>query len=598
DINNIKWIKHGNVSASGAKGTTDWVTISAARVPFNYASTENNRVMFKIRDTYAGGYFRSPRVFKRGFKVSISSLDWSNLNPDGVVSEINPDFTIYAQSPDGLDVSSVVCEYSVDGGGNWQVHTARCSGKSGSKRKETVSVENVPFVQDGAKGNKIRFSIKTSDGTLLKSAEYPVKLKLAPEISDLKQERQGASVDFTMSVNDTGGLRVGSQENGLNEETVIYFPLNENADDLSGNGFDGELIGNVSFKNTDSWKSKMGQEKMLYFDGSGGYVDAGYGYMGRSRSFCISAWVKAENGGPAIAVGGINTNESLVFSFKDGYVQINANDAFNTPLEMSSPAGSFSYNKWHHITFTWKGSHVSPAKLFINGNLVAEKLWNFNGWLLQKLMPFRLGVSVNGSDYYKGYLDEVQLVSRVLSEKEIAAAYYSGAYRYTTDGGSVWSDWMKGVFDVDDDAKTAGILSLSAVPFSENADSLNRIQVVVRDVNGNAVVKEYLSLPDGAVLGMKTVLEPVLFEVSPNPFRYNTNISFTVTGQPQTMELSIYDISGTKVRQFGPVLFDTGTHSFTWDGTGEYGQKLSFGSYLAVFRQGNQSYKRLMMFLN
>ncbi|MCK4339941.1 MAG: T9SS type A sorting domain-containing protein [Candidatus Cloacimonetes bacterium] len=65
----------------------------------------------------------------------------------------------------------------------------------------------------------------------------------------------------------------------------------------------------------------------------------------------------------------------------------------------------------------------------------------------------------------------------------------------------------------------------------------------------------------------------------PNPFMYNTNISFSVKNSSQ-IQLDIYNIKGQKVRNILIHRMKGGYHEIEWDGKDENGNQLSTGIYL------------------
>lgn len=72
---------------------------------------------------------------------------------------------------------------------------------------------------------------------------------------------------------------------------------------------------------------------------------------------------------------------------------------------------------------------------------------------------------------------------------------------------------------------------------------------------------------------------------SPNPFRVDTNIEFTVE-RPHHVELTVYDVRGHVVRTLVDDIFDPGPHRVLWDGTDSQGQRVSPGVYLIGLRAG------------
>ncbi len=82
----------------------------------------------------------------------------------------------------------------------------------------------------------------------------------------------------------------------------------------------------------------------------------------------------------------------------------------------------------------------------------------------------------------------------------------------------------------------------------------------------------------------------------PNPFNPSTTIAFTlpVTG---TAELTVFDITGRKVRTLMEGTLSPGAHSVVWDGRDDSGVAVSSGVYLSRLRMGSMTATGRMMLL-
>ncbi|MBF0433434.1 MAG: T9SS type A sorting domain-containing protein, partial [Fibrobacteria bacterium] len=570
-----------NVSATGTDGTKDWVTITAKRVPFNKTGDRWNKVMFKITDKYPYQYHRNARTWRKHFTVKIDTLDWTNLSNEGLVTSVPADMSVNIESAAGIDVSSVICEYTTDGGATWNVHPAECSGDANSTDKETVTVKTVPFSDDKAGLNKIRFSILAGTDTL-KSAEYPVMVKLTPVFASMKPVRSGSNLDVSLNVQDESGLAIGSQEVPAREESVLLLHLNGDVKDASGNGYDGAVRGNPQFVSHSSWKTGAGNENLLYFDGTGDYVDVGFRYFGRSKAVTVSAWVKAENGGPAICFGSNESAETVIMSFATDKVSFIAWNSSRKQYKLNTAAGSFSYNEWHHVAFVFDGT---DAKCYVDGKLQGSADWtDFNLW---KSRPLRLGNNTNRWSFYKGYMDEVHVISRALTAVEIANDHNSGLYRYTNDGGATWTAWETPTFDKANGTKELVKASMSALSLPTKADSLNRIQLAARDANGNTGSREFILMGDDVVSVDAGTITIGKINLYPNPFRDKTFLNFSIS-KGQDVKLVIYGINGEMVRNYSTRFYAAGKHSISWDGSDNAGNALSLGQYYAKIKIGSK----------
>lgn len=83
---------------------------------------------------------------------------------------------------------------------------------------------------------------------------------------------------------------------------------------------------------------------------------------------------------------------------------------------------------------------------------------------------------------------------------------------------------------------------------------------------------------------------------SPNPFNASTTLSYTLPAESHTT-LTIYDITGRKVRELVSGEMPAGRHTALWDGRGENGVTVSSGIYLSQLRAGGMSATARMLFL-
>jgi len=87
----------------------------------------------------------------------------------------------------------------------------------------------------------------------------------------------------------------------------------------------------------------------------------------------------------------------------------------------------------------------------------------------------------------------------------------------------------------------------------------------------------------------------VLHENYPNPFNPLTNIEFEmISAQP--IKLTIYDITGKKVKTIANDVYSVGRHKVQWDATNESGHRVTSGVYI-YFLQTERSVKSRKMIL-
>ncbi len=83
--------------------------------------------------------------------------------------------------------------------------------------------------------------------------------------------------------------------------------------------------------------------------------------------------------------------------------------------------------------------------------------------------------------------------------------------------------------------------------------------------------------------------------IQPNPFRNSVNIGFTVLNS-QNVCVTVYDVTGRKVRTLADQSYEPGRFSLAWDGSDNKGGALSSGVYFCrIETEGNQITNKLIL---
>ena len=219
----------------------------------------------------------------------------------------------------------------------------------------------------------------------------------------------------------------------LNTGLVGHFPLDENGDDISGNGHHGTPQGGVSFVND----PERGQ--VASFDGVDGVIDMGdvddFEVLDGSMSFAV--WVKTAFDG----ADGMNILTMIERQENfGGYRFLIRNDCSSGALDFSvnydwssgeqlTVAASSRINdgNWHHVCGVVDRGE-DTVHLYIDGiDDIAETGCS---WLPQAdstgfgssdsgTAPFILGNRHETSTYLNGLIDEVRVYRRALSQAEV-----------------------------------------------------------------------------------------------------------------------------------------------------------------------------------
>ena len=212
---------------------------------------------------------------------------------------------------------------------------------------------------------------------------------------------------------------------------VGWWPFNGNADDESGNGNDGLVIGPMLTEDRD------GNSNSAY-EFSGTYTDSDVitgdcsSFPDGNTSRTISFWYYAndlESGTvtQAIGYGGNSCGQSFNMNFNNpdagsGKYEVQGHClAFHTYTDIPSPINNF----WHNLTVTYNSS---VFKFYNDGILVFESSpTSLNVFTESKIFCFGKQSSQNGNNVYtapswKGFdgkLDDIGIWDRVLTECEI-----------------------------------------------------------------------------------------------------------------------------------------------------------------------------------
>ena len=206
------WSQWTAATCTGTNGTTALQTITASQVPFASDSIVNNSLRFCILDV-GGNNASSPM-----YTVKIDSTppgNWALVSPAGWYTlNQRPTVNITVQDTgSGLNVTTVSAEYSTNGGQSWSaVPTVACLGASGSTAAEIVSALTVPFDNDSADQNCIRFKVFDITGKSNTSAMFIIMVESngppAPNLAPEPQFTRGCSntVSWNISGASVSGL--------------------------------------------------------------------------------------------------------------------------------------------------------------------------------------------------------------------------------------------------------------------------------------------------------------------------------------------------------------------------------------------------------
>lgn len=228
---------------------------------------------------------------------------------------------------------------------------------------------------------------------------------------------------------------------------VGWWPFNGNANDESGNGFNGTVIG--ATLTTD----RNGNANSAYYFNYYQEIQTQFNLISGSQSRTFSFWMKNSNGQKTISplwYGGNPDQPQLGAAFNILFNRNETLDQCGCWPDIIQGVGlgadwvyylkqlSTGDNQWHFYVFTLnQGDAFSEVQIFVDGNLLTSgENFNYNGNAANvvntvAITPLIIGKSWANIAYPSDiqmrapteYLDDIAIYNRALSPEEITALY-------------------------------------------------------------------------------------------------------------------------------------------------------------------------------
>jgi hypothetical protein len=440
-----------------------------------------------------------------------------------------------------------------------------------------------------------------------------------------------------------------SQRFPENESILAYYPFNGNANDESGNGFNGELFGSISLTSDQQGNSASA----FHFDGDdeSSRIVISDNIPLANQSHTISLRIKPDPGaydgnahlfghGVTIANNGLhsrfNGSENIQYAFWGNDI------SFDHPFPES--------NDWHHLVYTYDNM-TNERKLYADGSLVGVNTaspYTGNG-------PFVIGGHVfdYGGSPWHGKIDDFIVWDVALSEDQVAEiSDQLPSFTFGDDGltefkliafmneGTFQSEVMTG-YSVDNIAPgtpqslTAAIvedgINLIWDPSTDDDFQYFLIEKSIDDAFSLPVIYEvqesyyldieyemnqsyfyrllsvdnsgnqssYSEIVETAVLTIQDDLIPEQFALHqnyPNPFNPTTQIRFD-TAENVMVSIKVFDLMGREIKTLLNSDKTAGYHSIQWDATNSIGEGVSAGMYFYTIQAGEYRSTKKMVLL-
>ena len=210
---------------------------------------------------------------------------------------------------------------------------------------------------------------------------------------------------------------------------VAEYPFNGNANDVSGNNYNGTVYGPV----LDANRFNVPNTAYL-FDATDDYIEVadppnGDLDISASSDFSISVWIKSL-GPSGIEQNIVNKKRMVGGNFFEGYRLVLFGDSgvrwqlqdvngFNPQIEGSSKVMD---NLWHHVVAIRDGAN-SLMKLYVDGQEDATPITDNTTGTLDCADPLWIGKVGFYNEFFNGAIDDVKFFDCVLDPAEVDSIY-------------------------------------------------------------------------------------------------------------------------------------------------------------------------------
>lgn len=203
----------------------------------------------------------------------------------------------------------------------------------------------------------------------------------------------------------------------LSTGLVLYYPMDGNTNDASGNNINGTIAGGVT-----ATKNRFdATSTALAFNGSNGYIDVPDGVYFNGSDFSISSWVKMNSYGSwarLMDFGNGPANNNVLVGLTNGTTGRPAAEIYvstATGGQITSPSTTLPVAQWALLTYTWSNG---TGRLYINGTQVVSGTQATPNNILRTLNY--IGRSNWSNDAYaNASFDDFRIYNRMLSVSEI-----------------------------------------------------------------------------------------------------------------------------------------------------------------------------------
>lgn len=225
------------------------------------------------------------------------------------------------------------------------------------------------------------------------------------------------TTDVTINQSPDGMGMNSALLSSLSSGLVLYYPMNGNANDASGNGLNGTMVGGVT-ATMDRFGNAGGA---LLFNGSNGYIDVPDGVYFNGSSFTVSCWVKTNNYATWSRVfdfGNGPGNNNVLMAVTNGTSGRPAAEVYNGTTsggQISSPSTTIPTGQWSLLVFTWS---AGTGRLYMNGTQLVSGTITAPQNVVRTICYIGRS-NWSGDAYANGAFDDFRIYNRTLSSAEM-----------------------------------------------------------------------------------------------------------------------------------------------------------------------------------
>jgi hypothetical protein len=326
----------------------------------------------------------------------------------------------------------------------------------------------------------------------------------------------------------------------VNDDLIAWYPFNGNANDQSGNLYNGTVDGaNLA-------SDRMNVSNSSYsFDGDNDWINfENHPSLKLSGSLTYSAWIYIE--GITNVMGIVGTGEATSWDKASSMLLVDTD--YNLRFEIGDGSGqgqlskiiytdkSLEQNKWYHVVGTFNSSD-GIIKLYLNSKLVGSLSTN-KTTLLTNIPDsdnkFKIGVrDLFNSGYtygwFKGDIDDVGVWSRALSQEEVIQIYNDTTSPTVTLTNT----------DADDIVSNSDVVTITAT-FSESMSATPTLSLtgIVSDAQMSATASDSIWTYTWTVSGSTVTTTTATVsgtDLSGNPYSGTDSITFTIDNSNPTL---------------------------------------------------------------